>query len=120
MTDLARQVHTVGGVVVVKDLIITGASGMISFANADTTPSVAGGSMFKTANTGATTITDFDDTRGDGHLITVFFNDSLTTVKHTAGLILLPNGVDQTFALGDWAQFLSHGGIWYGTEVRIG
>ncbi len=56
------------------------ANGTTTFADADATPSVAGGGkVFITANTGATTITDFDDGRA-GQEIVVIINDGNTTI----------------------------------------
>ena len=54
-----------------------------SFADEDATPSVKGGEAFKTANTQATTITDFNDTY-DGQVFRVVINDANTTIDFTA------------------------------------
>ncbi len=60
----------------------------ISFTSLDATPSVSGGTFFKTANAGATTITAFDD-GVRGQIIHVVFNDANTTVSDAGTLRLL-------------------------------
>jgi hypothetical protein len=50
-----------------------------TFADADATPTVAAGNWFKTANTGGTTITAFDD-GATGQQICIEFGDANTTV----------------------------------------
>jgi len=59
-----------------------------TFTDGDTTPSVAGNNYFKTANTGATTITDFGDPSTNGHEITIDFGDALTTIQASANIRL--------------------------------
>lgn len=54
-----------------------------TFTDEDATPSVKGGEAFKTANTQATTITDFDDTY-DGQVFRVVITDANTTIDFTA------------------------------------
>ena len=66
----------------------SGAVTFATFTDLDTTPSIAGGSHFKTANTGATTITDFDDPASGGHEITIVFGDTDTTLQASASLVL--------------------------------
>ncbi len=61
---------------------------MYTFTDHDTTPSVAIGNVFMTANTGATTITTFDDGY-EGQEITVIFADNNTTISHNASGIRL-------------------------------
>jgi len=50
-------------------------NGWTTFADGDTTPSVAGNNIFYMDNTGDTTITDFDDAV-DGQMITIYFTDT--------------------------------------------
>ena len=52
--------------------------------NANATPDVSGGAVFITANTGATTITDFDTELTNGKMIFVIVNDANTTFDFTA------------------------------------
>jgi len=61
--------------------------GFRTFTDADTTPSVKDGLNFKTANTGPTTITMFDD-GGEGQIITVVFTDAVTTLTDGGNLKL--------------------------------
>ena len=61
--------------------------GFRTFINGDTTPSVQGGTNFATANTGATTITTFDDGAG-GQRITIVFTDANTTLTDGGNLKL--------------------------------
>jgi hypothetical protein len=57
----------------------------VTFTDTDTTPSVAGSRVFLTANTGATSITAFDDSV-DGQEITVVFGDNNTTIVAGANM----------------------------------
>ena len=55
-----------------------------AFTSTDTTPSVANGTVFITANAGATTINDFDTELTDGKVIYVIVNDANTTFDFTS------------------------------------
>lgn len=66
----------------------SGAVTFATFTDGDTTPSIAGGSHFKTANTAPTTITDFNDPAPGGHEITIVFGDTDTTLQASASLVL--------------------------------
>lgn len=67
----------------------------------DTTPSVKDGRYFSTANTLATTITNFDDAIS-GQEIQIFFNDNNTTLKFSGVTNLKGNaGVDRLMVVGD-------------------
>lgn len=57
-----------------------------TFADLDTTPSVSNKTVWHTANTGLTTITDFDDETNK--LILIRFDDALTTIAHNANIKL--------------------------------
>jgi len=86
--------------------------GFTSFTDADTTPSVQGGSTFQTANTGATVISMFDDGQ-NGQTIFVLINDANTTIDFT-GTSLEGNGlVDWTPASGDSMMCTYTGSNWY-------
>jgi hypothetical protein len=62
-------------------------NGTQTFADGDTTPTVAAGNVFKTANTGATTITNFDDGVANQQIV-VICNDSNTTLSDSGSLSL--------------------------------
>jgi hypothetical protein len=83
-----------------------------SFTDADDTPSVKGGLNFKTANTGATTITDFDDGI-DGQTIFVIINDANTTIDFTASGLKGNAGSDWTPGSGDTMRCTYDGTDWY-------
>lgn len=76
-----------------------------SFADADATPDVSSGSYWKTANTGATTITNFDSPLPDGQKIHVLFTDTNTTIQNNANIVL-QSGRDFTGAVDDVKIFL--------------
>jgi hypothetical protein len=89
-------------------------SAFITFAAGDTTPSVARGFRFKTANTDNTLITQFDDGY-IGQEITVYFADSKTKLGDAAasGMFRLQGAVDHTYAVHDAASFIYIGGsVW--------
>lgn len=83
----------------------------VVFANADTTPSVSGGLLFKTNNGGATSITDFDDAK-TGQWFRLIFGDANTTIVHGAGVIGLRGAANYTGATGDIIEFQDDGGVW--------
>ncbi len=58
-----------------------------TFSDGDTTPSVSGGRVFRTTNTSATTITNFDD-GADGQEIIIQVNDSNTTIQNNSNIKL--------------------------------
>ena len=58
----------------------------IVFGDGDATPDVSAGNIFITANTGATTITDFDTSLVNGQPIWIIVNDSNTTFSFAGGL----------------------------------
>jgi hypothetical protein len=71
------------------------------FSDGDATPSVANAlsGVFLTGNTGATTITSFDDGY-QGQEITIFANDANTTIQHGANIILA-GGTNFAMSAGD-------------------
>lgn len=82
-----------------------------TFADGDTTPSVKDGHLkvFKTANTGATAITDFDEAQ-EGQEITVIFTDALTTIADSGNFRL---SIAFTSTADDVMKLVHAGGIWY-------
>ncbi len=58
-----------------------------TFTDLDATPDVSGDSLFYTANTGATTITTFDNPTA-GQIIYIIFGDGNTTLQDGATLVL--------------------------------
>lgn len=81
------NVITGGDTTIINNFYITGSYlfNWQDFADGDTTPSVDGGEHFRTANTGATTITDFDDPANepgaDGQRICILIKDANTTIQ---------------------------------------
>lgn len=72
-----------------------GAADVVTFADGDVTPSVDGATLFITANSAPTDITDFDD--ATEKLINILFGDANTTIKSTDSgnvNIKLMGGVD--------------------------
>jgi len=69
--------------------------GLNYFTASDATPTVLGGSVFRTNNSGATTLTDFDDGYY-GQVVDVLFMDSNTTVDFTGAGFRGNAGVDWT------------------------
>jgi len=81
-----------------------------TFADGDATPDVSGQpeyGNFKTANTGATIITDFDSPNADGQYINVLIMDVNTTIQHNANIVL-QGGIDfgGPSVVGDKLSFL--------------
>jgi len=121
-TNVRRTATAEEGIIVVRDPIyVSGGEGvsMIEFTDGDATPSVLNGEYFKTANTSAVSITDFDNTRGDGHHIVIIFQDNYTTVVHDATKIDMPGGVNQEFNTNDVLELISLDGVWIAFETRI-
>ena len=89
---------------------VLGGGQIITFTDGDATPSVGKGTMFKTANTGATTITIFDDGYV-GQEVTVLFADNNTTLGDAAasGYFRLQGAVDHTYTPNDIASFVKTG-----------
>jgi hypothetical protein len=83
-----------------------------TFTDADATPSVLNGKKYKTANTGATTITMFDD-GVDGQDIFVVINDANTTIDFTGTNLKGNAGVDWTPGSGDTMHCVFDGTNWY-------
>ena len=85
-----------------------------TFVDGDVTPDISGGSRFKTANTGATTITDFDNGDANGQVIIVLFTDGNTTIQDLSNgsNIRLAGGIDFDFAAYDMTTFEYDGADW--------
>ena len=84
-------------------------AGFRTFTNGDTTPSVAGGVCFATNNTGATTITTFDD-GASGQRITIVFTDANTTLTD-GGNLKLAGGFTST--ADDTMELIFNGTTWF-------
>jgi hypothetical protein len=89
--------------------------GEVAFASTDATPSVKGGTSFKTANASATTITGFDDGVA-GQVITVRCADSNTTID--SGLTSI--GASIALSSGDVLQFVYDGSAWQQVSGSVG
>ena len=85
-------------------------SGVTTFEDADATPTVASARMCRTANTGATTISNFDN-GSDGQEIVIQFNDGNTTIAHNAN-IKLQGGQNFTAAQYDQIRLSLMSTIW--------
>ena len=81
------------------------------FAQSDTTPDVALGSLFYTINTTGTVITDFDGGE-EGQLITVIMLDALTTIAESAEIILANSANFQSGA-NKTINLINHNSAWY-------
>lgn len=83
-----------------------------ALTDGDATPSVDGLGNLKTANTSATTITDFDD-GFDGQEICVLIQDGNTTIDFTGTNLKGNVGADWTPANGDFMVCKYDGTNWY-------
>ena len=120
VTDSNRRTVTQSeNITYVQDKFQITAVTMNTFTANDTTPSVAAGKYFKTANTVATTITDFDNAIGDGHHIFIYIADDDTIIAHDATKIDLPGAVSRSFLTGDAMEFVSISGVWKGWSSRV-
>lgn len=81
-----------------------------AITDGDTTPDVSGGTCFYTANTGATTITDFDGISSPAFIM-LEFGDGNTTVQSN-GNIKLQFGQDFTGAQYDMMILTYNGTLW--------
>lgn len=83
----------------------------VDFVNGDTTPDVSTWNYFAFANTGATSVTDFDGAQ-DGKEITIRL-DANTTIVYTSGLIR-PKGLVNitTFSTNAFVAFKQLTGVW--------
>lgn len=81
----------------------------ITWTDGDTTPSVLNGQNFKTANTGATTITTFDEGR-EGQRILIVFTDANTTVSEASNIRL---SAAFTSTADDTMELVYDGSVWF-------
>jgi hypothetical protein len=94
-----------------EDLYYDLRPGSIAIQDQDATPSVKNGhlKLFYTANTGATTITDFDEAM-EGQIITVLITDAVTNIADAGNFQLSaafnPNA-------NDTITLFYKSGIWY-------
>jgi hypothetical protein len=91
--------------------------GVVTWNSGDTTPSVSAGRTFKTGNSGATSVTQFDDGR-PGQSIIVVFKDANTTLVHGANL-QLSGAVNFVGAVGNTRQFVTDDGVIF-RQVPLG
>ena len=91
---------------------------LVPFADGDTTPSIAAGSLFNTSNTTPTAITYFDD-GVDGDFIVVKL-DNQTGITHNNGFIRLqntislPTGAPTVWVDANvWIAFIRTSGVWF-------
>ncbi len=90
------------------ELATADATGVLTFTDADTTPSVQNTKIAITANTGATTITTFDG--GEiGQIVVIRFGDANTTLAHGSTLQLIGD-TNFTGAAGDMKTFSTDDG----------
>ena len=85
---------------------------VVAFTSTDATPSVAAGTVFRTANASATTITMFDG-GSDGQFIFVIINDANTTIDFTGTQLSGNAGVDWSPTTNDHLEAVYYNGRWY-------
>jgi hypothetical protein len=87
-----------------------------TFTSRDTTPSVAGGSIFKTGNDRPISIRNFDDGT-EGQQITILINDANTDFTHDTRFLILNGAVNWTAATtNDSITFINNGSKWIETN----
>jgi hypothetical protein len=87
---------------------------VVTFDASDATPSVAAGTVFKTANASATTITMFDGGSA-GQIIWVLINDNNTTIDFTGTNLEGNNGANWSPVSGDHLSAVFISPSWYCT-----
>ena len=87
-------------------------SEVATFTDGDATPDVGDGNFFKTANTGATTITMFDG-GSNGQVINVLIADANTTIDFTGTNLEGNVGVDWSPIANDHMTCISDGTNWF-------
>lgn len=85
------------------------------FRVGDTTPTVAFGNVFFTANTGATSITNLDDAK-DGETYTIRAADAFTTLVHNTSAMRLSGGVNYAMPLNAIVRLVKSGGVLWETS----
>jgi len=101
-----------------SSLTLSGPTNVVWYAltDGDATPDVSAGTYFETANTGATSITDFDG--ATDAKIALKAGDALTTIVHDAAKIALQGGIDITLNANDIMSFVERSGVWYEEAIR--
>lgn len=93
------------------------------FADGDTTPSTESSgtkyARWKTANTSATSITNFDDEE-DGQELWLRVLDGNTTLVHNASVLKLIAGQNVKCVSGDLWHFRNIGGVWHQLPDGLG
>lgn len=85
-----------------------------SFTDADTTPSVRGGRpQFRSAQTGATTITAFDD-GVEGQAIEIWATNGNTTIQH-GGTIVLKGAANAAMSADSFIRLRKINTVWFET-----
>lgn len=84
----------------------------VTFTAQDATPTVNGGTVFKTANTVATIITFFDGAE-PGQIIWLLINDTFTTIDFTGTNLKGNAGADWSPTTGDTLQAVFISPYWY-------
>jgi len=84
-----------------------------TFTSLDTTPTIAGGMTFKTANAGGTSITTLDDGI-IGQRVTILINDANTTFVN--GTFKLQGAVNYAATTGEAINFVYDGTNWWETS----
>ena len=91
-------------------------STITAFTDGDTTPTIAGTNVFKTGNTGGTSVTAFDNGLA-GQEITIIFGDANTTIVDGANLHL-QGGLNFTSTADDVIHFIYDGASWFESGSR--
>jgi hypothetical protein len=91
-------------------------SKIATFVSGDTSPSVRGKKVCKTANAAPTTITTFDDSV-EGQSLRVIFTDTNTTIDFTGTNLKGNAGVDWHPSAGDFMICVYDGTNWYCNPV---
>lgn len=86
----------------------------VTFTDLDTTPTSAGSNVFVAANSGATSITDFDN-ESDGQRIDIIFTNANTTIVH-GGPIKNRSGANINPGADTTRTYVSRAGVWYETS----
>lgn len=83
-----------------------------TFGIGNTTPSVAGASVWQTVNAGSTSITAFTNGLPE-QTIVLIAGDTHTTLVHNAALLIITAGSNLTLTLGQVVSFVSvDGTLW--------
>jgi hypothetical protein len=105
--DLERTLDELAGQV-------SGGQSVETFTDADATPDVSRADVFAEANTGATTITAFDN-GAVGQRIVIIFSTANTTIQDASvgGVIQLAGGANFVGSANDTLELIFDGTNWY-------